>query len=66
MTLEEYVAALNGVTFWKEFTFAQNGFAPRPGQALELADNIVWFGSSAFVMQLKERNHTILSASSRA
>lgn len=55
MTLEDYVAHLNGLAFWKEFTFAQNQFAPRPGQALELADNLVWLGDFAIVMQLKQR-----------
>jgi len=38
MTLEEFTAQLNGSTFWKEFTFSQNQFSPRPGQELELAD----------------------------
>jgi hypothetical protein len=56
MTLEEYIVHLNGLTFWKEFTFAQNNFAPRPGGELQLADNIVWFGTYAIAMQLKERS----------
>jgi len=45
MTLEEYIAHLNGLAFWKEFTFAQNKFMPRPGAEFELADNLVWFGT---------------------
>jgi hypothetical protein len=56
MTLEEYIAHLNGLTFWKEFTFAQNNFMPRPGAEFELADNLVWFGPYAIAMQLKQRN----------
>jgi hypothetical protein len=56
MTLEEYIAHLNGLAFWKEFTFAQNSFMPRPGAEFELADNLVWFGSYAIAMQLKQRN----------
>jgi hypothetical protein len=56
MTLEEYIARLNGVAFWKEFTFAQNNFTPRPGAEFELADNLVWLGAYAIAMQLKERS----------
>ena len=56
MTLEEYIAHLNGLAFWKEFTFAQNKFMPRPGAEFELADNLVWFGTYAIAMQLKQRN----------
>jgi hypothetical protein len=55
MTLEEYIARLNSVAFWKEFTFAQNSFTPRPGAEFELADNLVWLGACAIVMQLKQR-----------
>lgn len=55
ITLEEYIAHLNALAFWKEFTFAQNKFAPQPGKELELADNLVWLGNYAFVLQLKER-----------
>lgn len=55
MTLEEYIAHLNSLAFWKEFTFAQNKFAPRPGEEFELADNLAWLGDHAFVLQLKER-----------
>lgn len=55
MTLEEYIAHLNGLAFWHEFTFAQNKFSPQPGKELELADNLVWFGSRAYVLQLKQR-----------
>jgi hypothetical protein len=55
MTLEEYIAHLNRLAFWKEFTFAQNKFSPQPGRELELADNLVWLGEYALVLQLKER-----------
>ncbi|MCG9915501.1 MAG: hypothetical protein MH112_03955 [Phenylobacterium sp.] len=55
MTLEDHVAQVNGAAFWKEFTFAENKFAPKPGQELELADNLVWFGDFAIALQLKER-----------
>jgi len=55
MTLEEYIAHLNGLVFWKEFTFAQNKFIPQPGAELELADNPVWLDTFAIAMQLKER-----------
>lgn len=54
-TLEEYVAHLNSLAFWKEFTFAQNTFTPQPGRQLELADNLVWFGDFAIALQLKQR-----------
>lgn len=57
MILEQYVAHLNSLAFWKEFTFAQNTFAPRPGAELELADNLVWLEDHAFVLQLKERKN---------
>jgi hypothetical protein len=56
MTLEEYIAHLNGLAFWREFTFAQNTFSPRPGTELELADNLVWLGEYAIAMQLKQRS----------
>jgi len=55
MTLEDFTAQLNGSTFWKEFTFSQNQFSPRPGEEVELADNVVWLGETAFVIQMKER-----------
>lgn len=55
MTLEEFTAQLNGSTFWKEFTFSQNQFSPRPGQELELADSFIWLGDTAFIIQMKER-----------
>jgi hypothetical protein len=55
MSLEEFIAHLNAQTFWKEFTFAQNKFTPQPGKELELADNLVWLGDYAFVLQLKQR-----------
>ncbi len=57
MTLEEYIAHLNGLAFWKEFTFNQNQFMPQPGKELELADNLVWFGEYASVLQLKQRSN---------
>jgi len=57
MTLEEYIAHLNSLAFWKEFTFAQNKFAPQPGTEFELADNLVWLGEYAFVLQLKQREN---------
>ncbi|NKK61816.1 hypothetical protein GFM44_39375 [Rhizobium leguminosarum bv. viciae] len=55
MNLEDFTAQLNGSTFWREFTFSQNQFSPRPGQEVELADNFVWLGETAFVIQMKER-----------
>jgi hypothetical protein len=55
MTLEDFTAQLNGSTFWKEFTFSRNLFSPQPGQELELADNFIWLGDTAFVIQMKER-----------
>jgi hypothetical protein len=57
MTLEEFIAHLNSLAFWREFTFAQNKFAPQPGAEVELADNLVWFRGFAFVLQLKERKN---------
>jgi len=55
MNLENYVADLNSLAFWQEFTFAQNKFSPRPGKEFELADNLVWLGNYACVLQLKQR-----------
>jgi len=55
MTLEEFTAQLNATTFWKEFTFPETRFFPRPTHQVELADGIVKIGSLAFVFQLKER-----------
>ncbi|TPK93177.1 MULTISPECIES: hypothetical protein [unclassified Mesorhizobium] len=56
MTLEEFTAQLNATTFWKEFTFSQTRFFPRPKQQVELADGIVKIGSLALLFQLKERS----------
>lgn len=55
MTLEEFTAQLNATTFWKEFTFSETRFFPRPKEQVELADGIVRIGSLAMVFQLKER-----------
>ena len=55
MTLEQHIAGANSLAFWKEFTFAKNRFAPQPGSEVELADNLVWLGDHAYVLQLKER-----------
>ena len=55
MTLEEFTAQLNAATFWREFTFSETRFFPRPKQQVELADGIVKIGSLALVFQLKER-----------
>lgn len=55
MTLEEYIARLNTLVFWREFTFAENKFSPKAGSELELADSLVWFGDRAYVLQLKQR-----------
>lgn len=55
MTLEEFTAQLNSATFWKEFTYSETWFYPRPKDKVELADGIVLIGPLAFVYQLKER-----------
>jgi hypothetical protein len=55
MTLEDFTAQLNANTFWREFTFSETRFFPRPKQQVELADGIVKIGSLALVFQLKER-----------
>lgn len=58
MELEQYIAHLNSLVFWREFTFAENDFSPEPGRALELADNLVWLGERAYVLQLKQRERS--------
>ncbi len=55
MTLEDFVAQLNATTFWREFTFSETRFFPRPTEQVELADGIVKIGSLVLVFQLKER-----------
>lgn len=55
MTLDQYITRVHSLAFWKEFTFGQNRFAPQPGKELELADNVIWLGNYACVLQLKER-----------
>jgi hypothetical protein len=55
MALEQHIAGANSLAFWKEFTFAKNRFVPQPGSEVELADNFVWLGDHAYVLQLKER-----------
>ncbi|MBY2940932.1 hypothetical protein HF264_14615 [Rhizobium leguminosarum] len=54
MNLEQFIAHRNGITFWKEFTFTQLKFRVPAGEA-ELADNVVWFGETALIIQMKER-----------
>jgi hypothetical protein len=57
MTLEEFIAELNSLAFFKEFTFSQNRFKPAAGGTeLELADNVVWIGDDLTILQLKERS----------
>jgi hypothetical protein len=55
MTLEEFTADLNSSRFWKEFTYPETRFSPRPKQQVELADGIVIIGPLAYIFQLKER-----------
>lgn len=55
MTLEQFVAKLNGLAFWSEFTFDNNKFSPVAGKELELADSVVWLGRFLIALQLKER-----------
>jgi hypothetical protein len=54
-SLEAYIAKLNGLAFWSEFSFENNKFTPAAGQQLELADSLVWFGRFVIALQLKER-----------
>ncbi len=55
--LEQFIADLNSLAFFKEFTFSQNKFQPSAGGTeLELADSIVWMGDDLTIMQLKERS----------
>jgi hypothetical protein len=57
ITLEQFVADLNSLAFFKEFTFSKNTFKPRVGGSqLELADNIVWIADDLTILQLKERS----------
>lgn len=55
MTLEQFTAELNASMFWKEFTFSQTKFSPRPKEEVELADGIVRIGSLAYVLQCARR-----------
>ncbi len=57
VTLEEHIAQLNSLAFWREFTFARNKFSPTPDKELELADNLVWFGDRTYILQLKQRDN---------
>ena len=55
MTLEDQVSALNEHFFFKEFTYSDNTFSPRPSTELELADSIIWIDDMLIVFQLKGR-----------
>ena len=55
-TLEELVARLNTLAFFREFSFSKNKFFPKPGQEVEFADSVVWLGNHLTVLQLKERD----------
>lgn len=54
--LEQFIAQLHSMAFFKEFTFSKNKFSPDPKEELELADNLIWIGDFLAVLQLKERN----------
>lgn len=56
VTLEEFIAELHSMAFFKEFTFSKNEFSPNPRQELQLADNLIWMGDFLAVFQAKERN----------
>lgn len=54
-TLEEFVAHLHQLAFFRELTFSKNKFAPEAGRELELADGLIWLDSHLIVYQMKER-----------
>lgn len=58
MTFEQKFAALNEHFFFREFTFSETTFRPRPGHEVELADSLLWIGGAAVIFQLKERDVT--------
>jgi len=56
--LEQFIAQLHSMAFFKEFTFSKNKFSPDPRRELELADNLIWMGGTLSILQLKERNQS--------
>lgn len=54
VTLEEFIAELHSMAFFKEFTFSKNEFSPNPRRELQLADNLIWMGDFLAVFQAKD------------
>jgi hypothetical protein len=52
---ERRIAERNQLTFFREFTFSENGFRPTPGTNAELADAVVWMGDYCLI-QMKDRS----------
>lgn len=52
---ESAMGEFNSLVFWPEFTFIESRFKPTPDKNAELADNVIWYGDRAFVVQMKER-----------
>lgn len=53
---ERRIAERNQLTFFREFTFSENGFRPTPGTNAELADAVVWMGDYLCLIQMKVRS----------
>ncbi|HSY48821.1 MAG TPA: hypothetical protein VLC46_08425 [Thermoanaerobaculia bacterium] len=55
MKLADDIASLNEHFFFREFTYSQATFRPKPGREFELADALLLIGQSVVAYQLKER-----------
>jgi hypothetical protein len=62
VTFEDDVASLNEHFFFREFTYSQTTFRPKPGQEFELADTLLLIGESVVAYQLKERDSPVTTS----
>ncbi len=55
MALEQELSSLNEFYFFREFTYANTTFKPKPQAEVELADSVIWLDELLFIYQVKER-----------
>ena len=65
MTFEKDINKLNEDFFFKEFTYSTATFRPHPSKEIELADGIIWLDEILVVFQLKERQLSTPTKSTR-
>jgi len=59
---EKIITQINQNVFFKEFTFNNNDFFTDNGNKVELADNVLWIDDLLIIIQIKEKDNKIGSA----